>query len=380
MIRPDGPGLLMAGFEGKTVPSRLAGWLRAGSAAGVVLFSRNVASPRQLRDLCRELRSLGGKGRPVPLIAIDQEGGRVTRLSAPGFTRFPPARTLSLFGGRAEAVAGTVAEAMAEELRAVGVDIDFAPVLDVDSNPENPVIGNRALSADPDVAAALGIAFLRGMLSRGVLPVGKHFPGHGDTAADSHDELPVVRASRETILRREIHPFRRAIRAGIPGLMTAHVLYPSLDPDFPATFSEAILGGLLRTRLRFRGALFSDALEMKAVTTRWEVGDAAVRAVKAGCDAVLVCRGEAEQEQAVEAIERAFRDDAAFRRAAAAASRRMSRLRAHPLRVNPPPSRRASLQRVGTRKHGELSRLLFARWEQSGQASADDRSGSIGER
>jgi beta-N-acetylhexosaminidase len=380
MRLPDDPGLLMVGFEGKAVPARLSRWLREGTVAGVVLFSRNVETPRQVRDLCREIRAAAGRGRPAPLIAIDQEGGRVMRLTAPGFTRFPPARCYSLFCCRASRVAEAVGEAIGSELRAVGIDINFAPVLDVDSNPENPVIGDRALSSDPESAAELGTSFLRGILSRGVLPVGKHFPGHGNAATDSHVELPVVRSSRDTLRKRDLHPFRRAIRAGIPALMTAHVLYPALDREFPATLSEKILRGLLRNQLRFRGAVFSDALEMKAITGRFGIGDAAVRAISAGCDVVLVCRGEGNQEETVEAISRAWADDREFRKCVAASTRREFRLRQalHPT-GGPSPAHRASLRQVGTRKARELSRLLFDHWENSGQASRGGRSGNIGE-
>jgi beta-N-acetylhexosaminidase len=376
----DDPDPLLFGFEGKTVPLRLSRWLREGTVAGVVLFSRNVETPRQVRDLCREIRSVAGRGRPAPLIAIDQEGGRVQRLTEPGFTRFPPARCYSTLCCHAERAAEAVAEAIAEELRAVGMDINFAPVLDVDSNPENPVIGDRALSNDPSLSARLGVSFFRGTLSRGVIPVGKHFPGHGATDADSHETLPVVRSAGKTLLSRDLHPFRRAIRAGIPALMTAHVLYPALDKEFPATLSEKILGSLLRRQLRFRGVVFSDALEMKAITGRFGVGDAAVRAVSAGCDVVMVCRGEKAQEEAVEAIARAHADDREFRKSVSASTRRVSRLRERlSLAGDPPPVPRASLRQVGTRKNRELSRLLFDHWESSGQASRGGRSGNIGE-
>jgi len=380
MNGPDDPGLLMVGFEGKSLSDRLARWLRAGTVGGVILFSRNVEGPRQVRDLCREIRAAAGKKRPAPLIAIDQEGGRVMRLTAPGFTRFPPARCYSLFCCRASRVAEAVGESIGTELRAIGIDINFAPVLDVDSNPINHVIGDRALSADPHTAAELGVAFLRGILSHGVLPVGKHFPGHGNTATDSHEVLPVVRSSRDTLRRRDLHPFRRAIRAGIPALMTAHVLYPALDREFPATLSEKILRGLLRNQLRFRGAVFTDALEMKAITDRFAIGDAAVRAVTAGCDVVLVCRGEGSQEETMEAISRAWADDREFRKYVAASTRRVFRLRQalHPA-GGPSPAHRASLRQVGTRKVRELSRLLFDHWESSGQASRGGRSGNIGE-
>lgn len=369
--------ILLAGFEGKSVPSVLYAWLREGTAAGVVLFSRNLEGPRQVKELCREIRAAAGKGRPAPLIAIDQEGGRVTRLGDPGFTRFPPARSYSLFCCHAEKAAEATGAAIAEELSAVGIHVNFAPVLDVGSNPKNPVIGDRALGSDPETVARLGIAFYRGCLSRGVLPVGKHFPGHGHTDADSHEELPVVRSSRRTLLGREVLPFRRAVRVGIPALMTAHVLYPAMDGEYPATLSRKILITLLRENLRFRGVVFSDALEMKAISGRHGIGAAAVQALYAGCDAVMVCRGEKEQSEAAEALAREWRDNAGFRRVAERADRRVARFRAL---AGVPGARRASLRSAGAKKHRELAALLWERWESNGRTSAGDRSDNIGER
>lgn len=374
---------LMAGFEGKQLPAPVARMLREGTLLGVVLFSRNAESPRQVRELCREIRSAAGRNRPAPLIAVDQEGGRVQRLTEPGFTRFPPARCYSTLSGRAERAAEAAGEAIAEELRAVGVDINFAPVLDVDSRPDNPVIGTRALSDDPAEAARLGIAFFRGTLSRGILPVGKHFPGHGATDADSHETLPSVRDGRRMLMARDLLPFRRAIRAGIPALMTAHVVYPALDRNRPATFSRKILTDLLRRDLRFRGVLFSDALEMGAVAVLCGVGEAAVRAISAGCDIPLVCRGEENRERAAWALAREVRDRPEFRKRVAVATRRIRRMR-EILEASRAPDRnregvRVSLRLAGSRKHRELARLLSERWKDSAQRSPDDRSGSIGE-
>jgi beta-N-acetylhexosaminidase len=346
---------LWVGFEGKSLPAELSRWLARGEVGGVVLYSRNIESPAQVRTLCREIRSAAGRGNPFPLIAVDQEGGRVERFKDPPFTRFPPARACSLFCCRNETVAEAVGAAIAAELRAVGIDMNFAPVLDVDSNPRNPVIGDRAFSEDPTGAAALGIAFAKGSLSRGVLPVGKHFPGHGDTSADSHKELPVVRAGRQTLLRRELLPFRRAAQAGIPALMTAHVMYPALDRALPATLSRKILHDLLRERMRFRGAVFSDALEMKAIADRYGLGEAAVLAVAAGCDVVLVCRGEPAQAEAIDRLAREARDRATFRRRLAAAAVRSGRLRdwaASKERSRPAP------RAVGAARHRLLSSLL----------------------
>ena len=367
---------LWVGFDGKSLPVTLSRRLEVGEVGGVVLYSRNIESPAQVRGLCREIRSAAGRGDPFPLIAVDQEGGRVARFKEPPFTWFPPARACSLFCCRNETVAEAVGAATAAELRAVGIDVNFAPVLDVDSNPANPVIGDRAFSEDPRTVAALGIAFAKGSLSRGILPVGKHFPGHGDTSADSHQELPVVRAGRQTLLRRELLPFRRAARAGIPALMTAHVMYPALDRVLPATLSRKILHDLLRKRLQFRGAVISDALEMKAIAGRFGMGEAAVLAVTAGCDVVLVCRGENEQAETIDRLAREATDRPAFRRAVAAAAVRSGRLRAWAAakeRCRPAP------RAVGAARHRLLSSLLREAWESTGRTSPAGKSGNIGE-
>jgi beta-N-acetylhexosaminidase len=367
---------LWVGFEGRSLPASLSRWLAGGQVSGVVLYARNIESPAQVRALCDEIRSAAGRVNPLPLIAVDQEGGRVARFSDPPFTWFPPARACSLFCCRNESVAEAVGAATAAELRAVGIDVNFAPVLDVDSNPRNPVIGDRAFSEDPRAAAALGIAFAKGSLSRGILPVGKHFPGHGDTSADSHKELPVVRAGRRTLLRRELLPFRRAARAGIPALMTAHVMYPALDRALPATLSRKILHDLLREQLRFRGAVFSDALEMKAIADRYGLGEAAVLAAAAGCDVVLVCRGESVQAEAIDRLAREVTDRPAFRRAMTAAAIRSGRLRAW---ASSKERCRRSPRAVGAARHRRISSLLREAWESTGRTSPDDKSGNIGE-
>src|SRR5512141_877825 len=367
---------LWVGFDGKTLPPRLSRWLAGGRVGGVVLYARNIGSPAQVRELCRQVRSAAGRGNPLPLIAVDQEGGRVARFKEPPFTRFPPARACSLFCCRNESVAEAVGAATAAELRAVGIDMNFAPVLDVGSNPRNPVIGDRAFSEDPRTAAALGIAFAKGSLSRGILPVGKHFPGHGDTSADSHQELPVVRAGMRILLRRELLPFRRAVRAGIPALMTAHVMYPALDRTLAATLSRKILHDLLRERMRFRGTIISDALEMKAIADRYGIGEAALLAVTAGCDVVLVCRGEEEQAETIDRLAREVRDRPTFRRAVAASAVRSGRLRAWaPSKERCRPAPRA----VGAARHRLLSSLLLEAWENTLRTSPDGRSGNIGE-
>src|SRR5262245_38782791 len=267
---------------------------------GVVLFKRNVRSATQLRRLTDAIHEHGPGVQP--LVALDHEGGRVHRLPAP-FTHFPPA---AIVGARDDArLAQEVGRAMGRELRAAGIDLDFAPVLDVCSNPRNRVIGDRAFGTAPERVARLGIAFASGLARAGVLACGKHFPGHGASVGDSHFVLPRVRRSRRALTATELVPFVRAIAAGIPALMTAHVVYPALDPRRPATLSPRICRDLLRRRLGFRGVLFSDDLEMNAVASRMTPAERAVQALLAGCDMLLVCQSIETARAAMEGVEQA---------------------------------------------------------------------------
>jgi beta-N-acetylhexosaminidase len=250
--------------------------------SGIILFRRNIENLEQLGSLVTELHALPSR----PLVSIDHEGETVTRLGPP-FTRFPVAAEV----GRSNDpdLAQAVGRAMGSELASAGIDIDFAPVLDVHSNPANPIIGKRAFATDPDRAGNLGVAFMRGLHAGGVLSCGKHFPGHGDTDRDSHSELPLVARNRAELEAVELKPFRAAVAAGVPMLMTAHVLYPALDPLRPATLSRPILHDLLRGEIGFRGVVVSDDLEMGAIRQHGAVPDAAVEALAAGVDWLLVC-------------------------------------------------------------------------------------------
>jgi len=288
---------------------------------GVILFRRNVGTPAEISALTAELHALPSR----PLVAIDHEGGRVLRLSEP-FTRFPPA---ALVGQRCDAnLAYRVGRAMAEELASVGIDLSFAPVLDVHSNPANPVIGDRAFASDPEVVSNMGIALMRGLHDGGVLSCGKHFPGHGDTEKDSHLELPVVRRSRGQMEQTELVPFRAAIAAGVPMLMSAHVLYPALDADHPATLSRTILTDLLRGELGFTGVVASDDLDMRAILNHQAIGKAAVASLQAGVDALLVCQDLPHAVEAFTAIAHAAAKDAGDAGLVAAAAARIEQLRA----------------------------------------------------
>jgi beta-N-acetylhexosaminidase len=303
-IRRDIGQLLIGSLQAKTLTPEIRSLAREFSLGGVILFSRNIEEPEQVAELARDVQQLASE---LPLwISVDQEGGRVARLKKP-FTEWPPMAALGRSGDAG--LASRFAAALAAELRAVGITLDYAPVLDIHTNPKNPVIGDRALAEDADSVARLGAAIVRGLQGNGVAACGKHFPGHGDTSVDSHLELPLVEHPPDRIRRVECVPFREAIRADVAFLMTAHLLVPSLDEEHPATLSRRIVQGLLREELAFPGVILSDDLEMKALANTRRVPEAAVEAIAAGCDALLVCSGDVDLQAAtLEALVHAVED------------------------------------------------------------------------
>jgi beta-N-acetylhexosaminidase len=358
--------LLIGSLPATTITAEMRALAREFQLGGVTIFARNIEAPEQVAELSRDLQSLSS-GLPL-WVAVDQEGGRVARLHAP-FTEWPPMATLGRSGD--ETLARRFAAALAAELKAVGVSLDYAPVLDIHTNPSNPVIGDRALSEDARIVARLGAAIVRGLQDNGIAACGKHFPGHGDTSVDSHLALPLVEHPPDRIRRVELVPFREAIRHDVAFIMTAHILVPSLDEEMPATLSPAIVRGLLREELDFNGVILSDDLEMKAIADAYTVPDAAVQAIAAGCDGVLVCRanvsdrtGDAEAQVAVlEALVHAVEDGRIpFKRAEDALARNR-RAKERFLAAPVAPGRHAALRQVlGNDEHrriaDEMSRYL----------------------
>ena len=280
--------MLMAGLKSTSVDKDAEDLIRNHHVGGFILFGRNFENPRQLADFINDLQSLAqsiSNGAPL-FISVDQEGGRVARLKEP-FTDYPFAGVLGI--AKSEELAYRFGCALAGELSAVGINMDFAPVLDVNSNPANPVIGDRAFSDDPEWVARLGEAFVRAFNDKGVLPVGKHFPGHGDTSLDSHLDLPYVKRSAQSLEKIELHPFGRLFKKGLDAIMTAHVIYPAWDDKYPATFSEVILGNILRKKLGFEGIIISDDLEMKAIDDHFPFESIPAQGIRAGLDVFLVC-------------------------------------------------------------------------------------------
>lgn len=357
--------LLWIGFEDAAISAELRESIARGRCGGVTLFHRNLVHREvdgeslleidPLVELNRQLHEAASAGEAPVLISVDQEGGRVQRFRAPA-TRWPPMLALSATGDRAGALAEKVGRAMGLELAALGIDVNFAPVLDVHTNEANPVIGDRAFATEPERAAELGLAFARGLASAQVIGCAKHFPGHGDTETDSHLALPRVSADRERIESVELAPFARAATAGVPMVMTAHVIFDALDPSLPATLSPRVVGDLLRGELGYRGVVVSDDLDMAAIADHWGIAEAAERAILAGCDVLLLCRDAGHQIEAYEGLIRAAERRAELRGRIEAAARRVDALkRSHFSRLR----EHQGLEVIGCAEHQALAAELF---------------------
>jgi beta-N-acetylhexosaminidase len=316
----DVAGLFCVGFHGTAPSPEVLGLIRRG-VHGVVLFGRNVEDAEQVAALVAALKRAAG--RPL-LVAIDQEGGRVARLRAPqGFTELPPMRALGEAGDAS--LAREVGALLGRELRAVGIDQDYAPVVDVDTNPANPVIGDRSLSRDPVRVARLGAALAEGLQSAGVAACAKHFPGHGDTSQDSHRDLPRLPHAPARLEEVELLPFRALARAGVASMMTAHVVFEAIDRERPATLAPAVMR-LLRERVGFDGCCVSDDLEMRAIAEHFPLEEAAPGALAAGVDALLVCHHADVQHRAIDLARRAVEDGRVGRERLGEAKARVARL------------------------------------------------------
>jgi len=295
-------GLVMLDLEGKTLNGADRKRLSHPLTGGVILFSRNYESPRQLEALTAEIHRLRN---PPLLIAVDHEGGRVQRFRE-GFTRLPPMRSLGKLWDqhplRARHLARDAGYVLASELRAHGVDLSFTPVLDLDFG-NSTVIGDRAFHADPHAVGELAGALLDGLALAGMASCGKHFPGHGFIAADSHTEVPVDTRSYEQIEAADLVPFRALMAHGLSSVMPAHVIYPAVD-DRPAGFSKIWLAQILRAHMKFEGVIFSDDLSMEGARVAGDIVGRAEAALDAGCDMVLVCNRPDEADKLLDCLQR----------------------------------------------------------------------------
>lgn len=321
--------LLLLSFSGTSPPVER---LQKLHPAGFIFFASNSESLRQMRALTRHLQAVAA----YPLLfGTDQEGGTVSTFHPVEGILFPGNMALGAAGD--SVLARAVGKAMGQELAYAGFNLDFAPVLDVASEPDNPIVGVRSFGSSPVAVGQLGAAFAKGLADAGVAAVAKHFPGHGATLVDSHLTLPVVRRSKGGLKRLELPPFRKAVKAGIPAVMSAHVVFPALD-DQPATLSRPVLTGLLRRELGFKGVVVTDALNMRAITGTVSPGEAAVWSVRAGADLLLLVGSETVQNEVYDELNRALEDGRLSRSRVREATRRTSQLmRRYPSKNTPRP-------------------------------------------
>jgi beta-N-acetylhexosaminidase len=300
--------LLVVGVAGTTLSSTERVSLERGERAGVVLFKRNVPEEDTVAGVLALTRAVHRACPSTPILGIDQEGGRVMRIGPPALP-LPAMRRIGELGD--VGFASRLAEAQAKELAGLGFTLSFAPVADIHTRPENPVIGDRSFAETPEAVARFAAAWAQGLSRGGILSCAKHFPGHGDTTVDSHLALPRVERSREDLERIELAPFRALAREpALASMMSAHVIFPALDPG-PGTLSHAVCTDLLRKEVGFGGVLFSDDMEMKAI--QLPLGEAAVLAVRAGCDQLLICHREDLIEEAHAGLVREAESSPAFR-------------------------------------------------------------------
>ncbi|TJX13879.1 beta-N-acetylhexosaminidase [Tissierella creatinini] len=281
--------LLIVGLEGTEISQNEIYNIRENKIGGFILFSRNIANKNQLLELIKNL-NVENKDNKAPIfLSVDEEGGIVSRLSPiinnlrnPSWLGKVDDKELSFKYG----------ENLGLKLSSFGFNLDFAPILDIDSNPSNPVIGNRAYGKSPLSVSDHGLAVMEGIKSKGIIPVAKHFPGHGDTSIDSHLELPLVQKSKEELKKNDLVPFKNAVDKGLDIIMVAHILYPEIDVKNPSTMSKIIIEDLLRQDMGFKGVVISDDMTMGAIINNYRIEEAAFSFLKAGGDIILICHGE----------------------------------------------------------------------------------------
>lgn len=286
--------LLIIGFDGTEINEHVKRAIRDYNVGNIILFKRNFKSPKQFYNLNKELQNLALKESGIPLfIALDQEGGMVTRITN-GATFFPGNMALSAGGNEEDAY--LYGRYLGEELKALGINLNLAPVLDVNNNKNNPVIGVRSYGEDPVRVSNLGTAYIKGLQENGIIATAKHFPGHGDTEIDSHSALSSVNHNKDRLESIELYPFREAIRNGIKAIMSAHIMFPAYEKRrLPATLSSKILIDLLRNELEFKGLIITDCMEMKAIDNYFGTIEAAAMSVNAGAD--MICISHTEEKQ-----------------------------------------------------------------------------------
>ena len=299
--------LVIVGADGYEINAHVEELIKEYHVGGFVLFKKNIKDARQLLDLLNALKETNAVNKIPLFLSVDEEGGSISRMPDE-FMKMPTSQQIGEINSKS--LSYQVGSIIGEELESFGFNMDFAPVLDINSNPDNPVIGDRAFGANENVVKELGIQTMEGLRSQNIIPVVKHFPGHGDTSVDSHVGLPRVNHDIDRLKNFELVPFAAGIKKEVEAVMVAHILLPKIDPNYPASFSRTIITDILRTDMKYDGVVVTDDMTMGAVLNNYEIGTAAVESIKAGSDIVLVCHGYENEKTVPKAIKQAVESGA----------------------------------------------------------------------
>ena len=297
--------MVMASVEGYSLDANGEDLINKYNVGGFIVLGENVRDTEQLQALVNSLKSANSKNKLPLFISTDEEGGRVSRMPDE-FKDLPSNRSIGKTGSSEFAL--NIGKLISEELISFGINMDFAPVLDINSNPKNTVIGDRSFGPDANIVARLGTQEMKGMQSKNIISVVKHFPGHGDTSVDSHVGLPVINNDADRLKGFELVPFASAIENNTDGIMIAHILLPKIDSDNPASMSKTIITDMLRDEMDFKGIVITDDMTMGAIVKNYNIGEAAVRSINAGSDIILVCHGFDNQVAVIDALRKAASD------------------------------------------------------------------------
>lgn len=350
---------MIMGVQGTTLSNYEKRFIVENNIGGVILFGRNLQEPKQIYELTRQIQSLSAQQEEkLPLfIGIDMEGGRVHRLKPP-FTHWPALQKIGKMDSTS--LSFKFAQCMGRELASIGVNLNFAPCIDVLTNSKNTVIGDRSISSDAEVVTKHSSALVRGYIKSGIIPCAKHFPGHGNTLVDSHEDLPVETTTSEALHARELIPFKKAFRARLDMVMTSHIQFKNIDPDYPVTFSKKFLSEWIRDEFRFRNIIISDDLDMKALTKYFSREEIPVKALQAGVDILLYCNEPESPEIAVDSVCKALAEDRLNRNGVEESYRRVIKLKKEKLTKLHVPTLEEMVNIIGHPDHMRLAKAIEA--------------------
>lgn len=296
--------MIIAGVQGTSASTEDERMIKEQHVGGIIFYKNNLADSASVVRFGNQLKQWNESNSVPLLLSVDQEGGRVSRL--PGLNLLPTAQEIGQWNSRE--AAGEIGTILGEEVKGMGLNMNFAPVLDINNNPKNPVIGDRSFGSTAEIVSSMGIEVMKQMKQTGVIPVAKHFPGHGDTETDSHLDLPVIHKSEKDLTQLEWKPFVSAIEEGADAVMVAHILFPQIDEQYPSSLSSAVVTGQLRDKLGFEGVILTDDLTMGAIANRYGIGEASVLSVQAGSDIVLIAHEYSNVDEVIAALKQSVAD------------------------------------------------------------------------